>query len=167
MAGMQKKRKPLFALWLLAAIVFLTAGGWLLITELPETKRLETQIQTVVSEQLGGESNTHNEHIADISVSRGLQGWNVAIVLNIDKEVQTNPAKIKLWQDALIILEPLSEINQLNNISLSWIFSAENISAMSFRLDKETRDQLIWENVDPSILPDITLDYQEHSLLNN
>lgn len=174
MTGMQKGRKFRFGvwLWLLTTAVLLVSGGWLLKTELPEADNLKTGIQAIIIDQLG--EKTSKERMADISLSRGLDGWNAKITLNADEEVAMDSTKQQIWQEAIDILEPLSGLDQLNDISLFWIIPVENSqnrledsSVMSFRLDKETRDQLIWSNVNPSILPDIAYDYQEHPVLNN
>ncbi|MDQ0428718.1 hypothetical protein QOZ98_001544 [Planomicrobium stackebrandtii] len=172
MTGMQKERPFRFAvwLWLLTTAVLLASGSWLLKTELPEAENLKTEIQAITIDRLGEKNNMNKERIDDISISRGLIGWNVEISLNADKSFTMFSTKQQIWQDAIDILEPLSGFDQLNGISLSFILPVENSlhkSVMSFRLDKATRDQLIWSNVDPSILPDITYDYQEHPVLNN
>lgn len=176
MTGIQKEWPFRFMvwLWLFTAALFFVAGGWLLKTELPEAESLKTEIQAITFDQLGRKSNINKERIADISVARGLVGWNVEISLNADKSFPMISTKQKMWQDAIDILEPLSNISQLNDISLSWILpvetslsTIEDNSVMSFRIDRSTRDQLIWSNIDPPILQDITFDYQEHPILNN
>ncbi|MBT2569668.1 hypothetical protein J7I83_03525 [Planococcus sp. ISL-110] len=176
MTGMHKKTAQRSAVWLwliVAAAVFLAASSWLWKAESPEAEILKTELQAIIIDQIGKKSNMNKERIADISVSRSLDGWNVKIYLNADKGFTTISTKQQMWQDALAVLEPLSEIKQLNDISLFWIYPVKNSQnkvedkrAMSFRLDKATRDQLIWANVDPSILPDIVFDYKEHPTLN-
>ena len=78
-----------------------------------------------------------------------------------------------MWQQAIAILASMSKLRELNDISISWVYPVAgpndkitDQSVMSFKLDKTTRDQLIWKNVEPSLLPDIAFDYKEHPILN-
>lgn len=177
MPGMQNKKLGRFSVWpwfIVATTIILIIGSWLLKLESSEAEKLKTELQAAIIEQIGKNSNMNKERIADISISRNLDGWNVEISLNADKGFTMVSTKLKMWQDAIAVLEPLSEINQLNDISFSWIYPVENSQnkledthVMSFRVDKATRNQLIWDNVEPSILPDIVFDYQEHPVLDN
>lgn len=111
--------------------------------------------------------------IDGISVSRVSKGWDAELALNADKGFTMVSTKQAMWQQAIDLLDPLSDVSQLNDISISWIYPVEDShnnvhdeSVMSFRVDKATRDQLVWDNVEPSILPDIVFDYTEHPVLN-
>lgn len=171
----KKPKRVAVSLWLIVtAAVILAISGWLWRVESSESESLKAELQNIIIDQIGQKSNMNKERVADVSLSRGLAGWNVEIYLNADKGFTTISTKQQMWQDAIAILEPLSEINQLDDISLFWMYPVNNNqnkvvdeNVMSFRLDKATRDQLIWANVDPSILPDITVDYQEDPVLNN
>lgn len=176
MTEIQKKKpwkSPFWQLLLVTAIVFLAVSGWLLKPGSPEEESLKTQLQEAIIEQIGKKSNMDKDRIVDISVSPRSEGWDVELVLNADKGFTMISTKQKMWEHAVAILAPLSEIRQLNDISISWIYpvkeghaDVKEANVMSFRLDKETRNQLIWENLEPSILPDIALDYRQHSALN-
>ncbi|TWT05274.1 hypothetical protein FQV26_12560 [Planococcus sp. CPCC 101016] len=174
MAEMQKRNIRGSGGWLPALMIFLLmVSGWMLKPESQEAKNLKNDLQTVVIAQTGEKSNLNKKRIDDILVSRTFENWDVELVLNADKGFTIMSTKQMMWQQAIAILTPLSDSPQLNNISISWIYpvadgqnSVKDEQVMSFRLDKETRDQLIWANVEPVILPDITLDYKEHPVLN-
>ncbi|WP_203340813.1 hypothetical protein [Planococcus beijingensis] len=176
MATIQKKKSRLFFawLWFLApVIILLVVGGWMLKPESEEAKNLTARLQTTVIEELGEKSNMDKERIAKITVSRVSAGWNAEITLNADKGFTMVSTKQSMWQQAIAILKPLSELQELNDISISWVYPVvgpndrvTDQSVMSFRLDRTTRNQLIWENVEPSLLPDIAFDYKENSVLN-
>ncbi|WP_154669126.1 hypothetical protein [Planococcus antarcticus] len=140
----------------------------------PDAESLKTELQMIVVDQIGKKSNMNKERVNDISASRGFDGWNVELALNADKGFTMISTRQQMWQHAITILELISKTNQLDDISISWIYPVKNNqndvedkSVMSFSLDKATRDQLIWANLDPSILPNMTLDYLEHPVLNN
>lgn len=165
---------PPFWRWLLVAAVILFAiGGWLLKPESPEMESLKTQLQEIIIDQTGEKNNMGTERIKEISLSSRSEGWEAELVLNADKGFAMISSKQTMWEHAIAILARLSAMDQLNDISISWIYPIEErqddvkeISVMSFRFDKETRDQLIWENLEPSVLPDIALDYRQHPILN-
>lgn len=171
------KKKPQRStgwMWLAVAIVVSIAiGGWLLKPESQEAKSLKVDLQAIISEQLGETSNMDKNRIDGISVSRVSKGWDAELALNADKGFTMVSTKQAMWQQAIDLLDPLSDVSQLNDISISWIYPVEDShnnvhdeSVMSFRVDKATRDQLVWDNVEPSILPDIVFDYTEHPVLN-
>lgn len=172
---MTKRQQTFVWSCLIAAIVFFLAiGGWLLKPDSPEKTPLKIELQAIITDQIGQKSNMNKERVADISVSGSPGDWNAEIFLNADKGFTMISTKQRMWQDALAVLEAVSGLDQLNDISLSWIYPVSNSqnkiedrNVMSFRFDRTTRDQLIWANVDPSILPDIAFDYQEHPILNN
>lgn len=169
-----KQQHSSFGAWLIvAAVVLIAIGGWLLMPESQEEKSLQTDLQTVITRQLGEQSNMDKKRIDDISVSRVTEGWDAELALNADKGFTMVSTQQTMWQQAIDILGPLSEIDQLNDISISWIYpvhdsgnEVKDESVMSFWVDKATRDQLIWDRVEPSILPDIVFDYKEHAVLN-
>lgn len=169
-----KQQHSSFWAWLIvAAVVLIAIGGWLLMPESQEEKSLQTDLQTVITRQLGEQSNMDKKRIDDISVSRVTEGWDAELALNADKGFTMVSTQQTMWQQAIDILGPLSEIDQLNDISISWIYpvhdsgnEVKDESVMSFWVDKATRDQLIWDRVEPSILPDIVFDYKEHAVLN-
>lgn len=169
-----KQQHSSFRAWLIvAAVVLIAIGGWLLMPESQEEKSLQTDLQTVITRQLGEQSNMDKKRIDDISVSRVTEGWDAELALNADKGFTMVSTQQTMWQQAIDILGPLSEIDQLNDISISWIYpvhdsgnEVKDESVMSFWVDKATRDQLIWDRVEPSILPDIVFDYKEHAVLN-
>lgn len=176
MATMQKKKSGLSFAWpwvLGLVIILLVVGGWMLKPQSEEAKNLTARLQTTVIEELGEKNNMDKERIVDISVSQVSSGWDAEFILNADKGFTTISTKQLMWQQAIAILAPLSEFGELNDISISWVYpvagpndKVTDQSVMSFRLDKVTRDQLIWENVEPSLLPDIAFDYKEHSVLD-
>ena len=176
MANRQKKKSGLSFAWrwfLILVIILLAAVGWWLKPESEDAKNLTARLQTIVIEQTGEKSNMDKERIVDISVSQVSAAWNAELVLNADKGRTNISTKQFMWQQAIAILAPLSELPELNDVSISWVYpvvgpndKVTDQSVMSFRLDKITRDQLIWENVEPSLLPDIALDYEEHSVLD-
>ncbi|WP_298825906.1 hypothetical protein [uncultured Planococcus sp.] len=173
-ANKKKLQRSASWMWLLLAFIVLIAiGGWLLKPESQEAKNLKADLQAIITQQLGEKSNMDKKRIDGISVSRVSEGWNVELALNADKGFTMVSTKKAMWQQAIDILAPLSGISQLNDISISWIYpvkesqnDVKDESIMSFRMDKATRDQLIWDNVEPSILPDIVFDYTEHPVLN-
>lgn len=171
------KKKPQRStgwMWLaVAVVVSIAIGGWLLKPESQEAKSLKVDLQAIISEQLGETSNMDKNRIDGISVSRVSKGWDAELALNADKGFTMVSTKQAMWQQAIDLLDPLSDVSQLNDISISWIYPVEDShnnvhdeSVMSFRVDKATRDQLVWDNVEPSILPDIVFDYTEHPVLN-
>ena len=176
MAKTQKKRQGLSTVWpwlMVLAIVLLAAVTWLLQPESQEATNLIAELQATIIEQTGEKNNMGKDRIDDISVSQVPEGWNVELALNADKGFTLISTKQIMWQQAIAILTPLSKISQLNDISISWIYPVEgrnhevsDESIMSFKLNKTTRDQLIWENVEPSLLPNIAFDYEEHPILN-
>ncbi|MGH2318423.1 hypothetical protein ACRC6Q_11665 [Planococcus sp. SE5232] len=176
MAEANKKKLQRSASWMWLAVAFvilIAVSGWLLKSESQEAKSLKADLQAIITQQLGEKNNLDKKRIDGISVSRVSEGWNVELALNADKGFTMVSTKQAMWQQAIAILAPLSDISKLNDISISWIFPVEDSqndvndkSVMSFRMDKATRDQLIWGNVEPSILPDIVFDYTEHPVLN-
>ncbi|EMF47722.1 hypothetical protein B481_0730 [Planococcus halocryophilus Or1] len=111
--------------------------------------------------------------ISNLVVSKNSGGWDVELSLNADKGFTMISTKQMMWQEAIKILAAVSEIDQLDEVSISWIYpvlneqkDVEYKNVMSFTLDKATRDQLVWENLEPSILPDLVYDYEEHLILS-
>lgn len=158
----------------MVVVVSIATAGWLLKPESQEAKSLKADLQAVIIEQLGEKSNMDKKRIDGISVSRVSEGWDMELALNADKGFTMVSTKYTMLQQAIDVLDPLSDISQLNDISISWIYPVEDShndvndeSVMSFRVDKTTRNQLIWDNVEPSILPDIVFDYTEHPVLND
>lgn len=176
MANRQKKKSGLSFAWpwfLVVGIILLAAVGWWLKPESEEAKNLTARLQTIVIEQTGEKNNMDKERIVDISVSQVSAGWNAELALNADKGFTNISTKQFMWQQAIAILASMSELRELNDISISWVYPVAgpndkitDQSVMSFKLDKTTRDQLIWKNVEPSLLPDIAFDYKEHPILN-
>ncbi|WP_394120129.1 hypothetical protein [Planococcus donghaensis] len=173
-ADKKKLQRSASWMWLLAAFVVLIAiGGWLLKPESQEAKNLKSDLQAIITQQLGEKNNMDKKRIDGISVSRVSEGWNVELALNADKGFTMVSTKQAMWQQTIDVLDPLSDISQLNDVSILWIYPVEDShndvkdeNVMSFRMDKATRDQLFWDNVEPSILPDIVFDYTEHPILN-
>jgi len=173
-AYQKKQQRPGFRAWLIvAAVVLVAIGGWLLKPQSQEEKSVQTDLEAVITRQLGEQSNMDKKRIDGISISRVPEGWNAELALNADKGFTMVSTQQTMWQQAIDILGPLSEIDQLNDISISWIYpvhdsgnSVKDESVMSFWVDKATRDQLIWDRVEPSILPDLVFDYKEHAVLN-
>ena len=177
MAETQKKKYRFSTAWIwltmVLAIFLVVAVARLMQPESQEAINLKADLQSTIVEQTGKKSNMSKDRVDDISVSRVPAGWNVELFLNADKGFTLISTQQIMWQQAIAILASLSENNQLNDISISWIYPVEgqnhevrDESVMSFRLDKSTRNQLIWENVEPSLLPDIAFDYEEHPILN-
>ena len=163
-----------FRQWLLVtAVILLAIGGWFLKLESPEMESLKTQLQETITDQTGKKSNMDKERIEEISLFSTSEGWNAKLVLNADKGFTMISTKQIMWEHAIAMLTHLSAMDQLNDIFIFWLYpikegpdDGKEISVMSFRVEKETRDQLIWENLEPSVLPDIALDYTQHPLLN-
>lgn len=159
---------------LIIAVILIIIGGSLLKPESPEAINLKDEITTIINEQAGATSNVNRKaRVSDVVLSQDSSGWDVEISLNADKKFTMISTKQMMWQDSIYILAAVSEINQLDDISLSWIYpvlnakkDVEDKSVMSFTIDNATRDQLIWKNIEPSILPDLVYDYQEHPVLS-
>lgn len=159
---------------LIIAVILIIIGGSLLKPESPEAINLKDEITTIINEQAGATSNiNHKARVSDVVLSQDSSGWDVEISLNADKKFTMISTKQTMWQDSIHILAAASEINQLDDISLSWIYpvlntkkDVEDKSVMSFTIDNATRDQLIWKNIEPSVLPDLVYDYQEHPVLS-
>lgn len=167
-------KKKLLSFWSVTiAVIFIAIGGWLLKPESQEAKNLKNELNIIVNEQVGAISNMDKTRVSNIVVSKSSGGWDVELSLNADKGFTMISTKKMMWQNAIKILAGASEIDQLNDISLSWIYpvlneqkSVEDKSVMSFRVDKTTRDQLIWGNIEPSVLPDLVFNYEEHPILS-
>ncbi|WP_238323754.1 hypothetical protein [Planococcus donghaensis] len=167
-------KKILLSFWSVAiAVIFIAIGGWLLTPESQEAKNLKNELNIIVNESVGAISNMDKTRVSSIVVSKTSGGWDVELSLNADKGFTMISTKQLMWENAIKVLESASEINQLHNISLSWIYpvlneqkNIEDKSVMSFTIDQATRDQIVWENLEPSVLPDLVYDYVEHSLLN-
>ena len=176
MTEADKKKPQRSTIWMWLAVAFVVSiaiGGWLLKPVSQEEKSLQADLQTIITRQLGEKSNMDKKRIDSISVSRVSESWDVELALNADKGFTMVSTQQAMWQQSIDILGPLSEISQLNDISISWIYPVKDSSndvkdenVMSFWMDKATRDQLIWDRVEPSILPDIVFDYKEHAVLN-
>lgn len=170
----KKLWQPPLRWWLLvAAVILLAIGGWLLKPQSPEMEVLKTQLKEVIITQTGEKNNMDIDRIKEISLSSRSEGWDAELTLNADNGVTMMSSKQTMWEHSIAILARLSAMDKLSDISISWIYpikegqkDVKDASIMSFRLDKETRDQLIWENLEPSILPDIALDYRQHPALN-
>ncbi|ANU15357.1 hypothetical protein [Planococcus halocryophilus] len=167
-------KKKLLSFWSVAiAVIFIAIGGWLLKPESQEAKNLKNELYTIVNEQVGATSNMDKIRISNLVVSKNSGGWDVELSLNADKGFTMISTKQMMWQEAIKILAAVSEIDQLDEVSISWIYpvlneqkDVEYKNVMSFTLDKATRDQLVWENLEPSILPDLVYDYEEHLILS-
>ncbi|AQU78577.1 hypothetical protein [Planococcus faecalis] len=159
--------------WLLLTIAALLAtGGWLLKADSQDATNVKNALQEISIDQTGATSNMNKKRISNLSVSHSSTGWNVEISINADKELTVISTKQKMLTQTIAILDSLPEIDQLEDMSFSWLYPIVNEqnevdyqSVLSFRLDKKTREQLIWDNVTPSILPDLVIDYEERLLL--
>ncbi|EGA90621.1 hypothetical protein GPDM_04649 [Planococcus donghaensis MPA1U2] len=167
-------KKKLLSFWSVTiAVIFIAIGGWLLKPESQEAKNLKDELTTIVNEQVGAISNMDKTRVSSIVVSKSSGGWDVELSLNADKGFTMISTKQLMWQNAIKILASASEIDQLHDISLSWVYpvineqkSIEDKSVMSFTIDKDTRDQIVWGNLEPSVLPDLVYDYEEHPILS-
>ncbi|MGB6408766.1 MAG: hypothetical protein WBF39_14900 [Planococcus donghaensis] len=155
------------------AVILIAIGGWLLKPESQEAKNLKNELNIIVNEKVGAISNMDKTRVSSIVVSKSSGGWDVELSLNADKGFTMISTKQLMRQNAIKILASASEIDQLHDISLSWVYpvineqkSIEDKSVMSFTIDKDTRDQIVWGNLEPSVLPDLVYDYEEHPILS-
>ncbi len=177
MNTLQKKKSRLFKLILIliaVLAVFVTIGNGFSKPQPLEAKHLKAELHSVIIEKTGTITNMNKKRISDIIISRSSAAWDVELFLQANKRPTMMLTKETMWQQTIDILDAMSELDKIEDVSFTWIYpvlntqeQVEDTGVMSFRLDKTTRDQLVWENVEPSILQELVYDYKEHPFLTD
>lgn len=166
-------QRILVFLLLVAVAVLILLTSTLFEKESLEAKQLKASLSSIIVEQIGTPTNLHTERISAIAISQRSDMLNAELFIHADKRESMLETKETMWQQSITLLAKLSEIERLDTLSVTWIYPVVNkqeqpkdTKVMSFTIDQATRDQLIWENVEPTILPNLVYDYKEHPILS-
>jgi len=136
---------------------------------------LTEKVELIVNDKLGSTTNTELKRLDGVEIIDDGNNDALIIVLNGNDNFTTKMIKKGMWIDSVKILEPISQIKELNEVELISIFwflpltntqgNEENTIVMSFNIDIETLNQINWDNFVHNNIPNVASNYFEHSVL--
>lgn len=138
---------------------------------------IEDEVVGIIHNKLGEKSSFKKDRIVESKVflSEGVPDGtkNIILALNADESATNNMTKKKMWIDSIKIIEPLSELQGVENISIEWMYpftdqygNEEDSRIMLLHLDKDTLDKIKWDNFDKENLQNVAGEYFEHPALS-
>lgn len=135
---------------------------------------IEEQVNKIITDNIDDKNNMKKDRIVESKVVDLADGnRNIILTLNASENLSNKMTRQKMWIDSVKILEPLDALENIENISIEWLFplvdqygNEEDGRVMMFDMPKEVRDKINWKNFNNESIPNVSEGYFEHPALS-